>query len=102
MNYVYDKTIEAIYEWNLQYGCISIIELDNYIIVQFSTGGWSENETAARILNNIYSIYDDGGHYVVCINKYTLKKEDIDILKIQAGILYKKKKKFIYKFIRGD
>lgn len=98
-NIIFDKTINTIKNWNTHYGMVRGYELKDCFIIEFATGGWSENESAANELNNLYSIYDKGGYYLIELNKFFLNNEQIKSL-LDIGIKIKKRKIFLYKWKR--
>jgi len=96
----FTKTIRAMLDWSVQYGMIRINDVKNYYLIEFATGGWSENETAAQSLRDIYTVYDNGGYYLVELNKYFLTEEQKNFIENFGGVPVLKKKQFVYKVVR--
>lgn len=96
----FTKTIQAMLDWSVQYGMIRINDVKNYYLIEFATGGWSDNETAAQSLRDIYTVYDNGGYYLVELNKYFLTEEQKNFIENFGGIPILKKKQFVYKVVR--
>ena len=98
-NWKFNKTIKAMLDWSVAYGMIRINDVKEYYLIEFATGGWSENETAAESLRDIYTVYDSGGYYLVEFNKYSLTEEQKNFL-TSFAVPVLKKKQFVYKVIR--
>jgi len=73
---------------NLQYGCINIKETPAYIIIEISTGGWSDNETVLFKMEQKvkFDISDNGGHYVKTFGKAYLDDDALNGFKAQWDI----------------
>ena len=92
------KILNVYYDWNNHYGMEKITKVGTTYIIEFATGGWSENEEIIGKILLFSSISDTGGYYLFEINGLFLSPEMKQKIE-ELG--YNTKKKFKYVWRRG-
>lgn len=104
-NSIANLVMQTMGEWNTHYGMVKVNHVGTKYLIEFATGGWSENETTIEKINLFCSIKDLGGYFLMevdslflgadVLHSFLKKIKENDIQLIEFG-----KKKFVYKFIR--
>jgi hypothetical protein len=92
------KILGVYYNWITQYGMEKITKVGTTYIIEFATGGWSENESLINEIQLFSSVSDKGGYYIFEINGLFLSPE---IKQKIEELGYNTKKKFKYEWKRG-
>ena len=99
-------TLDTMREWNTTYGDFTISHVGTKYLVEFATGGWSENESTISKINLFCAIKDSGGYYLMEIDSLYLSKamlEDwVNTIKLHCWeVVELGRKSFVYKFKRS-